>query len=126
MDISLKTAQKRQIIDITEQVEAELLSGGGLVNAFIKHTTAALTVADLDPGTDQDILDAIAAMTPHKTWRHPHDPSHFPDHLWSALLGPSITLSFADGRLLLGSWQRLILIELDGPRQRQIHLTISK
>src|SRR5579884_685263 len=123
MTLNIATGQKRQVIDITKQVEAELQSGQGLVNIFVKHTTAAITLADLDPGTDADILDAISAMTPRRKWRHPHDPSHFPDHLWSAILGPSQTVPYNGGQLQLGSWQRLILVELDGPRQRQLELT---
>lgn len=125
MTIQLKTSKKRQIIDITGQVQAQL-EGSGLVNVFIKHTTMAVTVADLDPGTDQDIIDALEAMTPQKPWRHPHDPGHFPDHLWSALIGPSVTLPYHNGRLQLGSWQRVIVIELDGPRERQLELTLIK
>lgn len=122
MKLQVKTAQKRQIIDLTEQLEA-LLQGSGVVNVFVKHTTAALTVADLDPGTDQDLLDALEAITPDKKWRHPHDPDHFPDHLWSALIGSSLNLPYKDGRLVLGSWQRVILIELDGPRERELEIT---
>ena len=123
MRISVRTDQKRQIIDITDQVNGRL-KGGGLVNVLALHTTAAITLADLDPGTDQDFLEAIDAMTPRKNWRHPHEPGHFPDHLWSTMLGPSISLPFADGQLLLGAWQRLILVELDGPRDRQLELTV--
>jgi secondary thiamine-phosphate synthase enzyme len=123
MQISVNSGQKRQIIDVTDEVN-DRLEGQGLVNILALHTTAAVTLADLDPGTDQDILDAIEAMTPRKKWRHPHDPGHFPDHLWSALLGPSISLPFANGKLKLGTWQRLILIELDGPRDRRLELTV--
>lgn len=116
------TNAKREVVDITDQVEAEL-QGSGLVNVFVKHTTAAVMVADLDPGTDKDYLAAIEAMTPETRWRHPHDPSHFPDHLWSSLIGASLTLPFRDGRLNLGTWQRVVLIELDGPRERELELT---
>src|SRR4051812_3735871 len=109
MQISVKTDKKRQVVDITSLVEGRL-SGNGLVNVFVLHTTAAITAADLDPGTDLDYLDALAAMTPDKRWGHPHDPSHFPDHLWSSIIGPELTAPFKDGKLQLGAWQRLILI----------------
>lgn len=92
--------------------------------SILKHTTAALALADLDPGTDHDYLAAIEAMTPSGNWQHPHDPSHFPDHLWSTLIGPALSLPFKDSCLSLGSWQRVVLIELDGPRQRDLELTI--
>ena len=96
MLINVKSSAKRQVIDITKEIE-QGLKGSGVVNLFVKHTTAALTVADLDPGTDQDILDAISQMMPAGPWRHPHDPSHFPDHLWSSLIGVSLTLPFKNG-----------------------------
>jgi secondary thiamine-phosphate synthase enzyme len=125
MTIKIKTVLKRQIIDINDLVESGL-TGSGLVNVFVKHTTAAITAADLDPGTDQDYLDALDAMTPNKQWGHPHDPGHFPDHLWSSIIGPSLSVPYRDGKLQLGTWQRIILIELDGPRERQVELTLIK
>jgi secondary thiamine-phosphate synthase enzyme len=121
--ITIQTNQKRQVIDITDQIEGQI-NGDGLVYVLLKHTTAAITLADLDPGTDKDYLKALEQMTPPGPWQHPHDPDHFPDHLWSSLIGQSVTVPFQDSKLRLGSWQRLILIELDGPRDREIELSI--
>jgi secondary thiamine-phosphate synthase enzyme len=122
MTLSVNSHGKRQVLDITEDVQKHL-KGNGVVNIFAKHTTAAITVADLDPGTDKDILDAFEVMTPKEQWRHPHDPPHFPDHLWSTIIGPSINIPYKEGKLILGGWQRIIFIELDGPRERQIEIT---
>jgi secondary thiamine-phosphate synthase enzyme len=121
MIITIDTNKKRQVIDISAAVENEL-QGDGAAVLFVKHTTAALTTADLDPGTDLDLLDALEAMTPQKQWRHPHDPGHFPDHLWPTLIGTSLSIPFSDGVLQLGTWQRVVLIEFDGPRSREIEL----
>lgn len=125
MQIQVSTKQKRQVIDITDQIQ-EQLSGGkdGLVNIFVKHTTAAITTADLDPGTDQDFLDFLESLVPNIKWRHPHDPSHAPDHLLSSLIGPEVNVPVSNGELQLGSWQRIILVELDGPRQRSVEITL--
>jgi secondary thiamine-phosphate synthase enzyme len=125
MEIVVRSTKKRQIIDITEQVEATI-HGEGVITVFVKHTTAAITTADLDPGTDIDLLDALELMTPDKQWRHPHDSKHFPDHLWATLIGPSVTIPFKNSKLKLGTWQRIVLMEYDGPRERQIELTIGK
>ena len=124
MTLKIATRNKREIVDISSRIEKEL-KGEGLVNVFVKHTTAAITAADLDPGTDDDILDAIKQMTPQGQWRHPHDPSHFPDHLWAVLIGPSLTMPYENGKLKLGTWQRVILIEFDGPRERQIEISVT-
>src|SRR5438132_10619227 len=118
MVIQISTELKRQVIDITDQVAAHLPDGSGLVSVFIKHTTAAITTADLDPGTDEDLLDMLKALTPDLPWRHPHDPQHAPDHLLSSIIGPGVVAPFHDGGLQLGTWQRIILVELDGPRTR--------
>jgi secondary thiamine-phosphate synthase enzyme len=127
--ISVKTRNKREVLDITDTVEALLeknhAKGTGICNLFILHTTAALTTADLDPGTDLDMLDAFEAMIPKLRYRHPHNPAHVPDHILSSLIGPSVALPFEHGKILLGTWQRIVLIELDGPRERELVLTVT-
>ncbi len=124
--ISVRTKQKDQIVDITGIVEKQLQdvkNGQGMCMLFVAHTTSALTTADLDPGTDLDFLDALRGILPEISYRHPHDPSHTPDHILSSIIGPSLVIPYANHRLLLGTWQRIILVELDGPRQRTIHLS---
>lgn len=127
--LTIKTRRKREVVDITEEVERLLGSGNqpgaGTCSLFILHTTAALTTADLDPGTDLDMLDAFEAMVPKLHYRHPHNPGHVPDHILSALIGTSVALPFENGKLLLGTWQRVVLIELDGPREREVVATIT-
>ena len=116
------------MLDITDVVEDQLGNSGnetGVCHLLVLHTTAALTTADLDPGTDLDLLDAFEAMVPKLRYRHPHNPGHVADHILSALIGTSVALPFQNGKLLLGTWQRVVLIELDGPRERELALTIS-
>lgn len=129
MDIIIKTEQKKQVKDITEQVNEYIIEQDfktGLCHLFLKHTTAALTCADLDPGTDLDYLDAFAALVPKLQYRHPHNPAHVPDHILSALIGVEVTLPVENGELNLGTWQRLVLIELDGPRDRGIVMSLRR
>ena len=118
----IQSHQKRQIVDITNQVENALPGGEGVAMVFVAHTTAAITTADLDPGTDQDFLDFLEAITPSLNWRHPHNPAHAPDHLLASLIGSSVMVPYTNGRLQLGAWQRIVLVELDGPRDRTITL----
>jgi secondary thiamine-phosphate synthase enzyme len=122
--LTIKTHRKREILDITDRVE-ELLRDrfagrSAVCHLVVLHTTAALTTADLDPGTDADMLDAFEQVIPKLKYRHPHDPEHVPDHILSALIGTSLSLIVERGALVLGTWQRVILVELDGPRQREI------
>ncbi|GAC1653518.1 MAG: hypothetical protein NVS4B12_25250 [Ktedonobacteraceae bacterium] len=57
------------------------------------------------------------------SYRHPHNPAHTPDHILSSIIGPSLAVPYANGKLLLGIWQRIVLVELDGPRQRTVHVS---
>ena len=123
MPVQVETSNKRQVIDITELIENRLPDGSGLVNIFVKHTTCSVTTADLDPGTDEDFLDFLKAITPNVKWRHPHDPAHAPDHLLASLIGPDVSVPDAGKKLQLGTWQRVILVELNGPKTRQLEIS---
>lgn len=122
-ELIISTKSKRQIIDITESIKGILTIKRGLVNIFAQHTTVGLTAADLDPGTDKDYLNALEALQPDISYRHPHDPNHMPDHLLSAIIKPELNLPVNDNRLQLGTWQSVILIEFDGPRERKLVVT---
>jgi secondary thiamine-phosphate synthase enzyme len=124
--LSVSTKKKDQVLDITDMVKGFLREEGveqGVCVVFAAHTTCAITTADLDPGTDLDLLNALRHILPELRYRHPHDPEHTPDHILSSLIGPSVMVPYANGQLLLGVWQRIILVELDGPRQRTVHLS---
>ncbi len=124
--ITVTTHRKRQIVDIAEQVQGMLPAESGICCLNVLHTTAALATADLDPGTDLDMLDAFDAMIPRLDYRHPHNPAHVPDHILSSLIGTALTLPVLEGALVLGTWQRVILVELDGPRRREITMYFLK
>lgn len=121
--VSISTEHTRQVVDITEHVQQAVPAEARLCTVFVAHTTCAVTTADLDPGTDQDLLDAVWEMIPKLTYRHPHNPAHVPAHLASSIIGPSVTVPVREGQLVLGTWQRIILVELDGPRERQLVYT---
>ncbi len=127
--LTVKTHKRREIVDITAHVQ-NLLSRvhagkTGICHLSLLHTTAALTTADLDPGTDLDMLDAFEQMVPKLKYRHPHNPEHVPDHILSAVIGTSISVPVEHGTLILGTWQRVILVELDGGRNRELVVALS-
>jgi len=124
--ITITTRKKDEVVDITDSVETvlqEMTSVDGVCCLFVAHTTCALTTADLDPGTDRDLLDALRRLLPAMTYRHPHDPAHTPDHILSSIIGSSLAIPYTNRRLALGTWQRVILVELDGPRRRTLHIS---
>ena len=122
--LTIKTHRKREIVDITQEIDSFLhkhhAGQSGACHLVVLHTTAALTTADLDPGTDLDMLDAFEEIIPKLKYRHPHDPEHVPDHILSAMIGTSVTLLVGKGSAILGTWQRVILVELDGPRRARL------
>ena len=123
--LTIATQKKDQILDITEAVETTLQDMGpenGVCVLFVAHTTCAITTMDLDPGTDRDFLDALRRLLPQMSYRHPHDPAHAPDHILSAIIGPSLAIPYKKHKLLLGTWQRVVLVELDGPRRRTLQV----
>lgn len=129
VSLLVKTIKIKEVVDITQLINQEIEKEKrleGICFLFVKHTTAALTTADLDPGTDLDMLDAFKAIIPKLDYRHPHNPSHVPDHILSSMIGASLSLPVKDGVLDLGTWQRVVLVELDGPRDREIVLWLSK
>lgn len=123
MELTVQTEKERQVIDITNEVQQQIGPETSLVTIFVAHTTCAVTTADLDPGTDLDLLNAVWGMIPKLKYRHPHNPSHVPAHLASSIIGPSVSIPVKDGKLVLGTWQKIILVELDGPKDRQLVIT---
>jgi secondary thiamine-phosphate synthase enzyme len=123
LDFEVETNENRQVADITHLAEQLVDSQTTAVSVFVAHTTCGVTTADLDPGTDLDLLDAVWDMIPKAYFRHAHDPAHTPAHLASSIIGPSVTIPVKTGSLVLGEWQRVILVELDGPRTRKVVVT---
>ena len=91
---------------------------------FVTHTTAALTTGEIGEGTEQDLLEVVQQVIPSIRFRHAHDPSHAWSHMAASILGPSLVIPVSDGQLTLGTWQSVLLVELDGPRERNVYVTL--
>ncbi len=125
--LQVRTTLPKQVLDLTPQIEDLLEEAGimeGLCTVFVPHTTAAVTTGEIGEGTEEDFLEIIERIIPRIHFRHAHDPSHAWSHMASSLLGPSLTIPVSDGKLLLGTWQSVMLVELDGPRERHVHVTL--
>jgi secondary thiamine-phosphate synthase enzyme len=111
----------------TTRIDQYLAQAGvneGLCNIFVAHTTAGLTTGEAIEGTDEDLMETLVRMIPEIKFRHAHDPSHAPDHMISSILGASLSAPVRGGKLRLGTWQRILLVECNGPRDREIVLTV--
>jgi secondary thiamine-phosphate synthase enzyme len=125
--LCITTGNLKEIVDLTERIEALVRRANirdGLCALFVTHTTAALTTGEIGEGTEQDLLEVAEQIIPSIRFRHAHDPSHAWSHMAASMLGPSLSLPIVDGRLALGTWQSVMLVELDGPRERTVYVTL--
>jgi len=131
--LTCTSSKEGDIIDITPQVETAIAASGirtGLVHLFVQHSTAALTTIEFEPGVLADLNRALSVLAPddadyaHNTrWGDGNGRSH----VRAALVGPSLTVPMENGRLLCGTWQQIVLLELDvnAGRKRSIVCTVN-
>src|SRR5256885_14604916 len=124
--VAVRSKAHEQVIDITGDVAALAASmGDGVCTLFIRHTTCALTVLTNEEGIAEDFLRVLRGLVP-QTSAYVHDSAdHVRAHVLSALVGPSVSVPVRDGRLGLGQFQHIVLVEFEGPRQRTIVVTAS-
>lgn len=123
----VKTRKLKDVVDITPKLNSLIEDKdfrNGVCHVFVSHTTAALTTGEIGEGTEDDLLEIAEKFIPQIKFRHAHDPSHAWSHMASSLIGASLTVPVMDGELRLGTWQSVLLLELDGPRERQIVVSL--
>jgi secondary thiamine-phosphate synthase enzyme len=137
--IRIETEHRTQFIDLTSDLEAFVAASGmqsGLLNVQSLHTTAAIVVNEHEPLLLTDIAGLLERLAPaHAVYRHDDitlrtancalvEPPNGHSHCRALLLGSTAALNVIDGRLQLGRWQRVFLVELDGPRARDVSLLL--
>jgi secondary thiamine-phosphate synthase enzyme len=127
-DFSVKTSKRTQVIDITEEVEEIVRKSkikNGICLVFLPHATAAIIAEENESGLIADIEKFIKEKFP-KGARYLHDrvEDNADAHLASGFIGQSRIFPIKDGELVRGTWQRPMLIELDGPRNRNVVVTV--
>jgi secondary thiamine-phosphate synthase enzyme len=120
MIIEVRTGGHREMVNITSQVAAAIEDRkDGFCHVYVPHTTAAVVINEsADPDVVRDLTAAYEAMIPNIPFAHAEGNSDA--HLMATLLGSSVTVPIADGRLQLGTWQGIFFVELDGPRSRKV------
>ena len=124
LNIEIQTQSSQQVVDITERVGAAIAaSSTGVCHLYLRHTTAALTVMTWEKGVPEDIVDILQALTPKLAYRHDSQ-AHVAAHFLSALVGPSVHVPVQNGKLALGEFQRIVLMEFEGPRTRSVEMRL--
>lgn len=124
---TLQTSAHMEMVDITDTVQniiAKEKITQGYCYLFNPHTTAGLTVNEgADPDVKRDIIAAFRHIVPlEMNYRHAEGNS--PSHVMASLMGCNLSLMVGDGRLALGTWQRIFFCEFDGPRTRKVHIRL--
>ena len=123
--IGVKSTKREQFLDITREVQEYLTSNkmnSGVLTLYCSHTTAGLTINEgADPSVVRDILVNLERLIP-RNGDYQHMEGNSDAHIKSSLMGPSLQLIVDNGRLMLGTWQKIFFTEFDGPRSRKVWL----
>ena len=129
--ITVSTRGGSEVIDITPGVASCISRSGlraGIVTVFVTGSTASVTTTEFEPGLQRDIPEALERLAPSSS-RYHHDATWHDGnghaHVRAAVLGPSLTVPFSEGALLLGTWQQIVLVDHDNrPRERKVVVQI--
>jgi secondary thiamine-phosphate synthase enzyme len=123
-EFTIRTRATQEMVDITRRV-ADLVTATGVKDGicaiYVPHATAAVVINEnADPNVCTDILTALAGLVPEGRWLHDRIDNNAAAHIKATILGPSEVVPVRSGRLRLGTWQSVMLVELDGPRDRTV------
>lgn len=122
--ILVRSNAREEMVEITDEVRRCLKASGaheGICVLYVQHTTAGLTVNEnADPDVQRDMLLALRTLVPQHGMGFRHGEENSDAHIKASLIGPSVTVPFTGGELLLGRWQGIYLCEFDGPRERKV------
>ncbi|MEU7869863.1 YjbQ family protein [Dactylosporangium sp. NPDC049140] len=128
--ITVRTGSSPVVRDITEEAARFVAGqGDGLLHVFVPHATAGVAVIETGAGSDDDLLGALDDLLPtDDRWRHRHgSPGHGRDHVMPAFVAPYATLPVVDGRIALGTWQSICLVDPNGDNAtRQVRLSFVR
>jgi len=124
MEVQIESEKHTEVIDVTEQVRRNIPgSHDGLCLVFVPHTTAAVTVNEGEERLMTDIGDLVdTVVEADRRYRHNVVDDNAASHLRQTLIGSSVVVPVDDGEFILGTWQSILFVELDGPRKRRIEL----
>jgi secondary thiamine-phosphate synthase enzyme len=114
--LSVETGSREAVLDLTRDCEAFVRGqGDGLLSVFVPHATAGVAILELGSGSDDDLLAALGDLLPvDDRWRHRHGSrGHGRSHVMPAFVPPYATVPVVGGRLTLGTWQRIALVDLN-------------
>lgn len=127
LKLKIETSKHVELVDITSEVQEEVRKSEiteGICLIITRHTTAGIIINENESGLKEDILDLLTKLVPTGAgYRHDRIDDNADSHLRAVLLGASEILPVSEGKLELGTWQRIFFAEMDGPRNRTVNIT---
>jgi len=123
ISISVKTDSRTEMVNITSSVQKEIAGvQDGICVVYVPHTTAGITINEgADPDVCDDILTKLSELVPpNRGYRHTE--GNADSHIKASLMGSSVSVMVENGRLVLGTWQKIFFCEFDGPRSRKVYI----
>jgi len=125
--IEINTKSREEIVDITEEVKKVIGNKSGLLFVFSTHTTTGITINEAETGLLKDLLRKLSDLVPYNAgYIHDRIDTNADAHIKASILGNSVFIPVENGRLMLGTWQRILFVEFDGPRRRRVHVILHE
>jgi len=125
---TVPSSSRQQVLDITDEVKEIVQNGGigsGVCMVSVPHATCAIYLNENEEGLVHDVLTLVNGLSRRDNWYHDRIDQNAAAHLGAIIVGNSVMLPVEGSNLVLGTWQRVMLTELDGPRHRRINVTIT-
>ncbi len=123
-EFTVRTSKRKELVDVTHKVEEIVKESGirnGICLVFVPHATAAVIANEHESGLMQDIIDALMRIAPpDHPWLHNRIDDNADAHIIASIVGPSRIFPVFEGELIRGTWQNIMIVELDGPRTRRV------
>lgn len=129
-EITVSTSKRQELVDITDKVKkfvGDSKVKEGVCSIFTPHATASIMINENhDPNVCLDIIECLNKLVPNGKWKHDCVDNNADSHIKSSIVGCSQTVPIKDGKLMLGTWQAIMLADFDGPRERKIIISICE
>lgn len=125
--LTIVTKNSCEVFDVTSQVKAAISASGivsGICVVSTRHTTTGILVNESESGLIDDIQSIMSSIVPDDGYHHDLIDNNASAHLKAMLVGLSSTIPIIDGELMLGTWQSVLFVEFDGPRTRNVDVSI--
>ena len=125
--IVVETRRRSEIVDITGEVRRKVRESGvnsGIALIYTPHTTSGLIINEAESGLIEDIVEALDEIVPKISFRHNRIDNNADAHIKASIVGNSVIVPVENSDLVLGTWQRILFIEFDGPRRRKVYVRV--